>query len=141
MSIIIKNTNDNSIEIGYFGFYRLRFKIAELTAEDICRHYEHLTDYMTKEEMEHYNLETDKLMFKYQHSQKHLVLEFLYASDCDGEMDAEHCKAIYDLIKDCDDKTQYGYIGHAVWDIPATISSFADLLREAVEDGKGIEWY
>lgn len=143
MSITIKNSHDNEIEIGYFGFYRLRLKIAELTAEDICKHYEKLKDFarMSTGEKEHYNLETDKLMYKYQHSQKHLVLDFLYASDCDGSMDAEHCKAIYNVIKDCHDETQYGYVDRAMWDIPATISSFADLLKEAVEDGKGIEWY
>lgn len=141
MSITIKNTNDN--EIGYFGFYRLRLKIAELTAEDICRHYEKLKDFasMSTEEKEHYNLGTDKLMFKYQHSQKHLILDFLYASDCDGAMDAEHCKAIYNVIKECKDETQYGYVDRAMWDIPATISSFADLLKEAADNGEGIEWY
>ena len=45
MSITIKNSHDNEIEIGYFGFYRLRLKIAELTAEDICKHYEKLKDF------------------------------------------------------------------------------------------------
>lgn len=143
MSITIKNTNDNRIEIGYFGFYRLRLKIAELTAEDIYRHYEHLTEFskMSKEERNHYNLETDKMMCKYQHSQEHLVMEFLYASECDGAMDAEHCKAIYNVIKDCQDKTQYGYVDYASLEIPATISSFAELLKEAVDSGEGIEWY
>ena len=56
-------------------------------------------------------------------------------------MDAEHCKAVYDLIKDCKDETQYGYVDRAVWETPATIATFADILKEAIEDGKGIEWY
>lgn len=141
MSIIIKNTNDNSIEIGYFGFYRLRRKIAELAAPDIFNAYSMLPDIKSEAEKKDYSQYLKRLEEKYSDDSRSLVLEFLYASDCDGSMDAEHCKAVYDLIKDCKDETQYGYVDRAVWEIPATISTFAEILKEAVEDGKGIEWY
>lgn len=98
-------------------------------------------DVKSETEKKEYNQYLNRLEKKYSDDSRRLVLEFLYASDCDGSMDAERCKAVYDLIKDCKDETQYGYVDRAVWEIPATISSFADLLREAVEDGKGIEWY
>ena len=141
MSIIIKNSQESSIEIGYFGFYRLRRRIAELAAPDIFNAYSMVPDVKSETEKKEYSQYLNRLEKKYSDDSRSLVLDFLYASDCDGSMDAEHCKAIYDLIKDCDDKTQYGYVDRAAWDIPATIATFADLLREAAEDGKGIEWY
>lgn len=141
MSIIIKNTNDDAIEIGYFGFYRLRRRIAELAAPDIFNAYSMVPDVKSETEKKEYSQYLNRLEKKYSDDSKRLVLDFLYASDCDGSIDAEHCKAVYDLIKDCKDETQYGYVDRAVWEIPATISSFAELLKEAVEDGKGIEWY
>lgn len=141
MSIIIKNTNDDAIEIGYFGFYRLRRRIAELAAPDIFNAYSMVSDVKSETEKKEYSQYLNRLEKKYSDDSKRLVLDFLYASDCDGSIDAEHCKAVYDLIKDCKDETQYGYVDRAVWEIPATISSFAELLKEAVEDGKGIEWY
>lgn len=141
MSIIIKNTNDDAIEIGYFGFYRLRRRIAELAAPDIFNAYSMVPDVKSETEKKEYSQYLNRLEKKYSDDSKRLVLDFLYASDCDESIDAEHCKAVYDLIKDCKDETQYGYVDRAVWEIPATISSFAELLKEAVEDGKGIEWY
>lgn len=141
MSIIIKNTNDDAIEIGYFGFYRLRRRIAELAAPDIFNAYSMVPDVKSETEKKEYSQYLNRLEKKYSDDSKRLVLDFLYASDCDGSIDAEHCKAVYDLIKDCKDETQYGYVDRAVWEIPATISSFAELLKEAVEDGKRIEWY
>ena len=141
MSITIKSTNDDRIEIGYFGFYRLRRKIAELASLDIYNAYSMVPDIKSEAEKKDYNQYLNRLEKKYSDDSRSLVLEFLYASDCDGAMDAEHCKAVYDLIKDCDDKTQYGYVDCAMWDIPATIASFAELLKEAADSGEGIEWY
>lgn len=141
MSITIKNSQESSVEIGYFGFYKLRRKIAELAAPDIFNAYSMLPDIKSEDEKKDYNQYLNRLEKKYSGDSRSLVLEFLYASDCDGKMDAEHCKAVYDLIKDCKDETQYGYVDRAVWEIPATIATFADILREAVEDGDGIEWY
>lgn len=141
MSIIIKNSQESSIEIGYFVFYRLRLKIAELAAPDIFNAYSMLPDIKLENERKEYNQYLECLVKKYSGESRSLVLDFLYASDCDGSMDAEHCKAVYDFIKDCKDKTQYGYVDRAMWDIPVTIATFADLLREAVKDENGIEWY
>lgn len=141
MSITIRNNQESSIEIGYFGFYRLRRKIAELAATDIFNAYSMLPDVKSETEKKEYSQYLNRLEKKYSDDSRSLVLDFLYASDCDGKMDAGHCEAVYNLIKDCKDETQYGYVDRAAWEIPATIATFADLLREAVEDGEGIKWY
>lgn len=35
------------------------------------------------------------------------ILDFLYESDCSGEMDVKHCCSIYEIIKNYDDNICY----------------------------------
>ena len=39
------NSKNHSIDLSYSGFYRLRVKVAELTAPDIYEHYKKLNDW------------------------------------------------------------------------------------------------
>ena len=75
------------------GFKRLRTKVAELTAPDIFRHYKKLdyAFYLYGKERENffeeYNKKIEELDDKYQ-GEKSDILDFLYLSDCGGELDA-----------------------------------------------------
>lgn len=66
------------------------------------------------------------------------VLDFLYTSDCDGEADAEHCKSVYEIIKEYDDDIIYGYRSG----IEAVLfKNVKQLIKDGADTGTGIEWY
>lgn len=84
-----------------------------------------------------YNQKIQELDEKYDGKYTY-VLDFLYASDCDASMNLEHCKSIYDIIKEYDDKVCYGYIGRPDC---AMFSDFKEVIKDAIESGEGIEWF
>ena len=66
------------------------------------------------------------------------ILEFLYTSDSHGEADAEHCKSVYEIIKEYDDDIIYGYRSG----IEAVLfKNFKQLIKDGADTGTGIEWY
>lgn len=103
------NSKNHSIDLSYSGFYRLRKKVAELTKPDIYEHYKMLNDGSyalikikgNEDFFAWYDRKIEELDKKYDGKYSE-VLDFLYTSDCDGEADADHCKSVYEIIKDCD---------------------------------------
>lgn len=142
MGVTIESRN-RSIDLGYGGFRNLRMKVAELSAPDIYEHYEYLEQSVDLNSAERvkffdaYNQKIQELDEKYDGKYTY-VLDFLYASDCDASMDLEHCKSIYDIIKEYDDKVCYGYIGRPDC---AMFSDFKEVIKDAIESGEGIEWF
>lgn len=83
MGITVRSKN-YSIDLGCTGFLRLRTKVAELTAPDIFLHYRRLLDgrsLLHKADRKHNGEMSD-------------ILDFLYESDCSGEMDVKHCHSM-----------------------------------------------
>lgn len=124
------------------GFKRLRTKVAELTAPDIFRHYKKLdyAFYLYGKERENffeeYNKKIEELDDKYQ-GEKSDILDFLYLSDCGGELDATHCRFIWKIIQDYNDDLCYGYPG-----LPncAKFQDFKNMIKERMESGTGVKW-
>lgn len=141
MGVTIDSENC-SIDLGYSGFNRLRTKVAELTAPDILEHYMKLekgmflTGTIREEFFKDYNTEIQRLSEKY-NGDKDNILDFLYASDCDGEMDVEHCKSIHDVIKDYDDDICYGYCGRPDC---AMFGDFKELVKDCIDTNTPMEW-
>ena len=141
MGVTIDSENC-SIDLGYNGFNRLRTKVAELTAPDIFEHYMKLekgmflTGTMKKEFFKDYNTEIQRLSEKY-NEEKDNILDFLYVSDCNGEMDVEHCKSIYDVIKDYDDDICYGYCGRPDC---AMFKDFKELVKDCIDTNSSMNW-
>lgn len=137
------NSKNHSIDLNYSGFYRLRKKVAELTEPDIYEHYKKLNDwrYVLINKSEGFSEEYDKKIVELdeKYDGKYTqVLEFLYTNDCEGEADAEHCKAVYGIIKDYDDDICYGYCGRSDC---AMFKDFKQLIKDGADTGTGIEWY
>ena len=137
------NSKNHKIVLGYSGFYRLHVKVAELTAPDIYEHYKKLNDwrYVLVSKGENFSAEYDKKIVELdkKYDGKYTqVLEFLYTSDSHGEADAEHCKAVYGIIKDYDDDICYGYCGRSDC---AMFKDFKQLIKDGADTGTGIEWY
>ena len=139
------NSKNHSIDLSYYGFYRLRKKVAELTKLDIYEHYKMLNDGSyalikikgNEDFFAWYDRKIEELDKKYDGKYSE-VLDFLYTSDCDGEADADHCKSVYEIIKDYDDDICYGYCGRSDC---AMFKDFKQLIKDGADTEMGIEWY
>lgn len=133
------NSKNHRIVLSYSGFYRIRVKVAELTAPDIYEHYKKLNDwrYVLVSKDENFSVEYDKKIVELDEKYTQ-VLEFLYTSDSHGEADAEHCKSVYEIIKEYDDDIIYGYRSG----IEAVLfKNVKQLIKDGADTGTGIEWY
>ena len=141
MGVTIESKN-HSMDLGYGGFYNLREKIAELTASDIYEHYKKLGDAPYDEEkrkwfFEEYDSKISEISKKYR-GEKDLILNFLYASDGNGTISVEACKAIYEVIKDYDDDILYGYIGKKDC---ARFRDFKEIVKDCIDNECEMEWF
>lgn len=138
------NSKNKSIDLGYFGFNRLRTKIAGLINNEISKHYIEcdkatciFDDNKRAEFFAKYNAETERLDKKYDYKYNS-VLHFLYACDCGATMEVDVCKEIYELIKDYDDNIQYGYTGRKDC---AMFKDFKELVKDCIDNKEPMEWY
>lgn len=138
------SSKTKEIDLGYFGFNRLRTKVAELCNKEIFDHYNHLKDsiYIFRDEdvkkfFNEYNKKTKEIDEKYD-MKFNAVLHFLYASDCEASMDVDVCKAIYEVIKTFDDdKTIYGYSGRSD---AAVFNDFKDIVKDCIDNNCAMQW-
>ena len=141
MGMTIKSKS-RSIDLGGGGFRRLRTKVAELAAPDIFEHYKKLDEGMRlygderKAFYKSYDAKIAKLDKKYKGRMSD-ILDFLYESDCDAEMDADHCRSIYEVIKDYDDNILYGYAGRKDC---AKFADFKAIVKDGIDSGDGFTW-
>ena len=140
MGVTIKSSQ-HSIDLGGGGFKRLRTKIAELAAPDIFERYKKLDEYLRspnrKAFFEDYDAKTAELDEKYEGKMSD-ILDFLYESDCDAKMDADHCRSIYEVIKDYDDDILYGYAGRKDC---AKFADFKKIVKDGIDSGDGFSWF
>ena len=142
MGMTIKSKS-RSIDLGGGGFRRLRTKVAELAAPDIFEHYKKSIDGMRlydenerKAFYKSYNAKIAELDRKY-NGRMSDILDFLYESDCDAEMDEDHCRSIYEVIKDYDDNILYGYAGRKDC---AKFADFKKIVKDGIDSGDGFSW-
>lgn len=90
-------------DMGYGGFSRFRDLVSEKVSEKFNTHYMKLNSldamFLIGDARKEYFREYDA------------ITNFLYQSDCEGSIDRNQAKQIYELIKDCDDEIIFGYIG------------------------------
>ena len=139
MGVTIKSKS-RSIDLGGGGFRRLRTKVAELAAPDIFEHYKKLGEGMwypnRKAFFKDYDEKIAELDKKYKGKMSD-ILDCLYESDCDAEMDADHCRSIYEVIKDYDDNILYGYAGRKDC---AKFADFKKIVKDGIDSGDGFSW-
>ena len=101
MGVTIHATNSTtSFDCGGGGFFNLRKNVALAWDEEFGEHYATLAGCNDYEAFDKKTLEiiSDE-RFK---DEDQDILDFLFASDCEGKITHKTCKKIYDLIKDID---------------------------------------
>lgn len=131
-----------SLDFGYGGFYSIRTKVAELAAKDIGEHYKNLRFapfFVEKRKLffEEYNEKINEISNSH-NGKMDGILDFLYAPDCYGEVPAEVCKEIYEVIKDYDDDICYGYSGRPDC---AMFKDFKELVKDCIDTDCVMEWH
>lgn len=141
MGVTIDSKN-YSIDLGYFGFNRLRLKVAQLVDEEIGVHYKKLAqtqNYFDEERekfFEKYNRDLNIILENKDISEN--ILDFLYESDCNGTICAKGCEDLYEVIKDYDDDILYGYVGHADC---AKFEDFKRIVKDCIENNYNLIWF
>lgn len=105
---------------GYSILHTIRIEVAKLYDEEFGQLYEeYFTNSMTKEECNLYISKMNELLkddrFKDEDTD---LLEFLFASDCEGKIGYKTCKKVYDLLKDstCNYCLRYAFYSNNDWD-------------------------
>lgn len=135
------NSKNFSADMGYGGFNLFREKVAILSGEIFGKHYKDLDDsflLIGKEREEFfkiYNAKTTELV-----ESKHITVEianFCYQPDCEGSIDQNQAKQIYEKIKDYDDDICYGYAGRSDCTM---FSDLKNIFKDCAENGDTVEW-
>lgn len=129
-----------SCDMGCAGFMRFRNTVAEKVNDEFYKHYIEmdipkvmiLTGEARKEYFKKYDAVTHDLIDKNIVSVE--VANFLYQTDCGGKIDRKQAKQIYELIKDCDDDINFGYVGRF------DCAKMADM-KKIFSDKTMVEWY
>lgn len=141
MGVTIES-NKHSIDLGYVGFNRIRVKVAELTGPEIGELYKELDKgiYLPYKEKEEFFKEYNKKLSNLEEKIKisHGILDFLYESDCSGEISYEKCEQIYEVIKNYDDNILYGYVGR---EDCATFKDFKEIVKDCIDNKCSMEWF
>lgn len=142
MGVTIKcKKTGREMDVGYFGFHKLRAKIAELVSPKVGKHYQMYDGIfsMTSSAKEHalksYNDETERLIERKELSIK--IADFLYQSDCGGKIHYGACKEILRVVGDYDNRVIYGYVGR---ENPAKFKDFKEILQDCVDNKCFMIW-
>lgn len=141
MGVTIYCKKGSSIDMGYFGFKRLRDKISELYGGEWWEHCQVLEQNMVKvfahdnEWLDAYDAETERLIRDKVVPVK--FVDFIMQCDCGGSIHYGACKLILKVIGDYDDDLIYGYAGR---ENPARFKDFKRLLEECVEKKCDLVW-
>ena len=109
------NNSKYSFDMGASGFFNLRANIADLFDERFGEHYRKLSEcYSPIDYEEHDRIANEILSHPRFKDEDADILDFLYASDCDGKISYRTCGKLYNLIKDHDfGKECFRYTAHA----------------------------
>lgn len=140
MGVTIESKNFNA-DMGYGGFNNFRSKVATLSDSEFGKHYAKLNNTMFLQGAEkesffkEYDAKTNELIKTNIITVE--IANFCYQSDCEGSIDQEQAKQIYEKIKDYDDNICYGYAGRADC---AMFSDLKNIFKDCAENGDVVEW-
>ena len=139
MGVTIESKN-HSIDLGYGGFNNIRTKVAELSDAELGLHYKNLKNapiFGDRDEFfKKYNKKINEIVSN--NNALYPIADFIYQSDCGGEGSTEHCKQIYEVIKDYDDNVLYGYCGRKDC---AMFKDFKEIIKDCIDNDCSMTWF
>jgi len=126
-------------DMGYGGFARFRNVVAEQVSYNFYNHYILLSDssvmFLFGKERDtffkSYDATTVKFIEEYEVTED--VVDFLLQTDSNGKIDRKQAKQIFELIKDCDNDTLFGYVGR-------TDCAKMEDMKRIFSDKTKVEW-
>lgn len=137
VSLSAKKQPEKVLDLGYFGFSRLRETVSDLVGEPWASHYRTLTssECHPHEFFEAFDKETEQLIRKRKISKK--VADFLLQVDVEGSIQYGACKELLKVIGDYDDNIAYGYVGKKDC---VRFCDFKSVLQECVRKKCPMNW-
>lgn len=140
MGITIQSKNFSK-DMGYGGFMNFRKKVAELTDVKFGEHYKSLEEgmFLWGEKRDNYFEEYEKMTNKLVENKVVSVeiANFCYQSDCEGSIDQNQAKEIYEIIKEYDDNICYGYSGRPDCTM---FSDLKNIFKDCAKNGDTVYW-
>lgn len=134
----------SSADMGYFGFYRLRYTVAKCLGDDVADHYQVIMHppvfenaFAEQTYWDAYDRKLNEMIERYP-VKTHKVFAFLYAPDTEGDITYGTCKQILSVIGDYDDDIIYGYAGWG--DKAARFRDFKRILQECADMKAKLKW-
>ena len=141
VSIVCKNPK-YGFDMGYGGFFNLRKNVALALDKEFGELYATLSKCWNDEELLKFDRKAEKMI-----ADKHLddnycdVLNFLFASDCEGKCRYKTCKQIEELLKTNYDKLDLANKSFRyVCDAHNDYLEFMEFLRDCYKHHKNMEW-
>lgn len=140
MGVTIESKNF-SADMGCGGFNNFRSKVATLSNSEFGKHYAKLSNTIFLQEVEResffkeYNAKTEELIKRNITTVE--IANFCYQSDCEGSINQDQAKQIYEKIKDYDDNICYGYSGRSDC---AMFSDLKNIFKDCAQNGGTVNW-
>lgn len=127
-----------SFDMGYGGFHNLRTNICKAFDEELGEVYADVL-FGFKDRQGYTNRVNEILKNERFKDEDIDIVDFLFASDCDGKCGYKTCKKIYDLIKDIDFSGQiFTYSAHSDGKDYEYLKAF---LKECYQKRRMMIWY
>lgn len=137
---IYNNSKKSSIELsgGYGMFIKIRERVANAWDKEFGRHYSTLKYCYHKEDYKRFNEKGNEILMNERFKDEdNDILDFLFASDCEGKISYKTCKKVYELIKDIiepDLVLRYEYYSNNDWE------DFKQLLQDCYKYRTCMYW-
>lgn len=97
--------------MSYGGFFTLRSQIANAFDKEFGEHYSQLlkASCSLSGGIEAFNQKMNQILADKRFEGKDDILDFFFASDCEGAIPYKTCKKLYDIIKDVDFQSGFQY--------------------------------
>lgn len=104
--------------MSYGGFFALRSQIANVFDKEFGEHYSQLlkASCSLSGDAEAFNKKMNQILADKRFDGKDDILDFFFASDCEGTISYQTCKKLYNIIKDVNFQSgfQYGSISNGI---------------------------
>lgn len=139
MGLCITGNYKNSISLdgGYGMLLLIREEVAKAWDKEFGKHYATLRYCIINEDYKRFDKKANEILkcerFKKEDED---IIDFLYASDCGGQISYKTCKKIYELIKDtnCEYCLRYAAYSNNDWE------DFKQLLKECYSHRSNLVW-